>query len=150
MSARLRRLLGATEGNIAIEFALVAPILLLVLVGTVDFGLACYYRMATQHAAQIGAEHAALHGFDAAAIGTAMRNATAVGTVAANPPPAQSCGCVSGIGFAGQVCGTTCPDGGTAGNYVTVTAELVYTTILPYPGIPESFTFSEASFIRVQ
>jgi Flp pilus assembly protein TadG len=150
MAMRKRRRRGWSGGNSAVEFALVAPFIIALAVGTVDYGLASYQRMAAQHAAQVGAQQAALHGFDAAAIANAVRTATAIATISANPAPTQSCGCVSGTTFTAQGCGTTCPDGGQAGTYVTVSAQLVYKTILPYPGIPDSFTFTEASFMRIQ
>jgi Flp pilus assembly protein TadG len=141
---------GWNAGNSAIEFALVAPFIIFLAVGTADYGIASYERMAAQHAAQIGAEQAALHGFDTAAITNAVQTATAFSTISATPAPTQSCGCVSGAAFSDQACGTACPDGTNAGTYVTVSAQLFYRTILPYPGIPDSFTFTEASFVRIQ
>jgi Flp pilus assembly protein TadG len=141
---------GWRSGSAAVEFAMISPLLIGLLVGIADYGLATTQRLATRHAAQAGAEQAALHGFDATNITTAMQNASPGITVAASPAPAQSCGCASGTTVTTASCGSTCPDGTQAGTYVTATAQSVYTTVLPYPGIPSSFTFSEQAFVRIR
>jgi Flp pilus assembly protein TadG len=138
------------EGSSAVEFALVAPFLILMVVGTVDYGFASYQRMAAQHAAQVGAQQAALHGFDQTAIVNAVEGATVAAHISATPLPSQSCGCVDGTTFTTAACGTKCADGSNAGTYVSVSARVVYTTLLPYPGIPDSFTFNESAFTRTQ
>jgi Flp pilus assembly protein TadG len=150
MTRRFRRRRGWRSGSSAVEFALISPLVITLLVGIVDYGLATTQRLATRHAAQAGAEQAALHGFDATKITTAMQNASPGVAVAATPAPAQSCGCASGTTVATASCGSTCADGTKAGTYVTVNAQSVYTTVIPYPGFPSSFTFTERSFVRIQ
>jgi hypothetical protein len=112
--------------------------------------MAAYRRMQVQHAAQAGAEYAMMHGFSSTAITSAVAGATALPGIAALPAPAQSCGCVSGTAVVTATCGSTCPTGTAAGTYVTVSAQAGYTTIVPYPGFPSSFTFSAASMVRIQ
>lgn len=143
----LRRQAG---GNAALEMALIAPVLVLLLVGIADFGMAVYRKMQVQHAAQAGAEYAMVHGFSSAAITTTVTAATALTGIAALPAPAQSCGCATGTTVAAATCGTNCATGTAAGVYVTVSARGSYTTIVPYPGIPSSFTFTSASVVRIQ
>ncbi len=139
-----------TDGNAAIEAALIAPVLAVMLVGIADFGMAVYRKMQVQHAAQAGAEYAMVHGFDSAAITSAVTGATAFTGVAATPAPAQSCGCASGTTVTAAACGSTCAGGSAAGTYVTVSSHGAYTTILPYPGFPASLTFDAASVVRIQ
>lgn len=143
------RLLRDRRGNAAIEFALLATPLLLLLVGTVDYGLGIYRQMEVQNAAQAGAEYALKHGFAATNISSAVTAATPL-AVSANPAPVQTCGCPSGTTIASATCASTCANGQAAGYYVTVDAQATYTTILPYPGIPNSYTLTASSVVRIK
>jgi Flp pilus assembly protein TadG len=145
-----RRLARQAGGNAALEMALIAPVLVLLLVGIADFGMAVYRKMQVQHAAQAGAEYAMVHGFSSSAITSTVTAATAFTGITASPAPAQSCGCVSGTTVAAATCGTNCASGTAAGTYVTVSAQGSYATIIPYPGIPSSFTLTAASVVRIQ
>jgi Flp pilus assembly protein TadG len=138
------------RGNAAIEFAIVLPMLMTMVVGTVDYGIAMTQQMEVQHAAQAGAEFAALHGFDSSQISNAVSNATALSGLSVSPAPTQACGCPSGSTISSVSCTDTCTSGATAGTYVTVSAQATYTTILPYPGIPNSFTLTGQSVVRIQ
>ena len=145
-----RRFARHSAGNAAIEMALAAPVLATLMVGTVDFGMAVYRKMQVQHAAQSGAEYAMVHGFSATAITSAVTGATAFTGISATPAPAQSCGCPSGTTITAATCGTNCASGLAAGIYVTVSTQGSYATILPYPGISNSFAFTAASVVRIQ
>lgn len=48
VTRRIRKLLGDTRGSIAVEFALVAPVLMIVLAGVIDIGSAAYTRLSLQ------------------------------------------------------------------------------------------------------
>jgi len=58
---RVRRAWRSSRGQNLVEFALVAPILVLLLYGIVDFGLALDHRIALQHGLREGARYAAVH-----------------------------------------------------------------------------------------
>ena len=145
-----RRLARAAGGNAALELSLLAPVLTLMMVGIGDYGAAIYSQMEVQHAAQAGAEYAIRNGFNLTGIENAVTNATTFSGLAANPVPSQSCGCPSGSTITTATCGTNCASGAAAGVYVTVSAQGTYTTIIPYPGIANSYTFTEASTVRIQ
>jgi Flp pilus assembly protein TadG len=147
---RLWRLWRQRRGNAALEMALIGPLLVVLMIGAADYGAAVYQKMQVQHAAQAGAEYALRNGFVSTSIVSAVTAATNLAGVSATPAPAQSCGCASGTTITAATCGASCPAGGTAGVYVTVSAQGTYTTILPYPGIPSSFTFNAASTVRIQ
>jgi Flp pilus assembly protein TadG len=138
------------RGVAAIEFALVGPMLVVMMVCTVDLGSGIFRKMQVQNAAQAGAIYAALHGFTASSISTAVTSATSFSGISASPAPSQYCGCASNTGITTIDCTSTCTGGSTPGTYVTVSAQGVYATILPYPLLPESFTLTAQSTMRIQ
>ena len=148
------RLFGAKDncsaGVAAVEFALIAPLLALSIICTVDLGLGIYRKMQVQNAAQAGAEYAVTHGYLASAIATATTSATSFSAIQASPEPTRFCGCASASGVVGAACGSTCPGGSSAGTYVTVSAQSTYTTLLPYPLLPDSFALTAQSTVRIQ
>jgi Flp pilus assembly protein TadG len=147
---RLGTLSGDRIANAAIEMALIAPALVLMLVGMADYGTATYRRMQVQHAAQAGADFAMRNGFNSAAIMTAVINSTTLAGLEATPAPVEACGCASVGAVTPAVCGTTCAGGAVAGTYISVSARGTYTTILPYPGMPTSFVFDATSMARTR
>jgi len=171
----LRRLLGAkgcTAGVAAIEFGIIAPILAGALVCTIDLSLGVYCKMQAQNAAQAGAEYvlanigtnkyAACTQFSAsessaiAAIVPTYRDAVSsrmFSAISASPDPDKFCGCPSVSGVTGKTYGPqppTCASGVPAGTYVTVSATATYTTLLPYPMLDRSYTFTPKSTVRIQ
>lgn len=137
------------HGGALVEFAVTGPALVLMMVCAGDLGLGIYRHMQVQNAAQVGAQYAVAHGFDATAISSAV---TAVSSypLSASPAPTQFCGCPSASGVATADCGSTCPSGISAGTYVTVSTQATYTPVVPYPLLPSSFSFSNQSTVRIQ
>jgi len=139
------------SGLSGIEFAIIAPLLALTFIVTVDVGLGVYTKMEVEAAVQAGAEYAALNGFNSTNITSAVSNATNVSGLTVTPAPNQFCGCPSTSGVATATCGSTCASGEAAGSYVNVGAQATYTTILSYPSIvSSSYTFSSQSTVRVK
>jgi hypothetical protein len=99
-------------GVVAIEFAIVAVILIIMMVCTVDLGMGFYRKMQVQNAAQAGAQYAAARGFGESSIASAVTAATSFSGISASPAPTQFCGCPSIAGVAGVGCGSTCSGGG--------------------------------------
>jgi Flp pilus assembly protein TadG len=147
---RSTRLAQNDQGLAAVEFALLSPILILMFVCLVDLGLAVYTDMQVTSAAQAGAQYAMAKGFDASAISTAVTSATSLTGISLSPAPSQSCGCASASGITSAACTATCADGSHAGTFATVTAQRTYSTLLPYPIIPHSYTFSSQATVRLQ
>ena len=150
MRGALTRLWRNRAGNAAMELAFLASPLVLLLIGIADYGAATYAKMQVEHAAQAGAEYAIKYGYSSTAIATAVTAATANSGISATPAPAQSCGCATTTGVTAATCGSTCTGGATAGNYVTVSAQATYSTIVPYPGIANSFALSASTTVRIQ
>ena len=152
--ARIRAFFGsggsATAGAASIELAIIAPVLVLALIGTFDLGLGIYRSMQVESAAQAGAEYAIARGYSPGGVADAVANATSFAGITANPAPFQFCGCASASGVSVAVCGQSCPDGSSAATYVTVSAQGAYTTFLPYPMFPNTYNFAAQSTVRTQ
>jgi Flp pilus assembly protein TadG len=139
-----------TQGAAAAELGLIAPLMLLMGVGIFDFGEAIFTDMEVQNAAQAGAQYAVANGFDAKAVSAAVQATTNFTSVSATPAPNQFCGCATNSGVNELSCNSTCTGGSSPGTYVTVSALGSYTTMIPYPGMPKSFSFSAQSTVRLQ
>lgn len=144
---------GETErGSAAIELVLVLPLLLIMLSGIVEIGLAAMQAIRAQSAAEAGAIYATAHGVgDLTAIQSAVLNATGVPGVTA-PAPVVYCGCpvASGITAQGSDCSTICLDGKVPGKYVTITATVPHATVLPFLNLPLPAQFTGTAVVRVQ
>lgn len=150
MMPAARRYLRDKSGVAAIEFAALGGVMCMLLVVGADLGMAFYSDMQVQTSAQAGAEYAAVHGYDASAVAYAVTTATSSSGISSSPAPVQFCGCPGASGVASATCGTTCPDGMSAGTYVTVSATRTYTTLVAYPGFPNSYVQNASSTVRVQ
>ncbi len=137
------------QGSAAIEFGLMIPLLLTILMGLVELGDAMYEAMQVNSAAEAGAMYAAKNGFDAAGISAAVVNATGTQGIAAVPAPTQFCGCPSAVGVAPVACNSTCTGNATPGQYVRINAALDHRTILPYPGLSLPTTLTAQSIVRI-
>jgi Flp pilus assembly protein TadG len=132
----------------ALEFAVTAPLLIFMFVAMADLGLGIYCNMQLDSAAQYGAQYALANGYNTGAINSAVTNSSSLTplTVA----PTSFCGCPGTNGVVSQnVCGL-CSDGSTAGTFARVSVTHTYTTLIPYPGLPSSFTLSSQSTVRLK
>ena len=114
----------------ALEFALATPLLVVILGGAADFGLAQFYRTNLANAVAAGCEYAYLTGsaVTGSNIQTVVTNtmflpsgAAANLTVTVTGPKGY---CVTGSGptMSAATAGSTCSDGSTAGTYILITA----------------------------
>src|ERR1700722_10980771 len=117
---------SATNGSALVEFAVIAPVLLVFAIYTMDLGLLAYARMEVQQAAQAGAQYVIGQGtYNSTAISTAVTNATRFTAVTGTSSNFCGCPTTSGVTVCAASCGS-CSTGTCAttaqGNYVTVTA----------------------------
>ena len=141
---------GPFKGAVAVEFALIVPMLFLLFTALLDLGFAAYESMQVQAAAEAGAQYAMKHSWDAAAISAIVVAATSSGTISASPAPAQFCACPSAGGLTQIVCTRTCAGGVLPGQYAQVSAQLTHSTILPYPGLPHPLVLHGRATVRLQ
>ncbi len=131
--------LWRAEGGLgAIEFALVAPFLLTMLLGVLDFGMAFWEQMEIANAADAGAQWAMTNGYNQTTIVSVAQSATNLSLPSGNVSPQNVCGCASGttVTMSGTPpCSGTCPDGSTPQPYVVVDTRICYSTLFTWPGL---------------
>jgi Flp pilus assembly protein TadG len=113
------------RGNIIIEFALVMPVLFLLLVGMLDLGRYGLQKSSMLQGARAGGQYALVAPDETANIETTAQNATGLTGVTATS--VKFCECVSGTTVS---CETTCSGGATRKTYVTVTTTKTFSSIL--------------------
>jgi Flp pilus assembly protein TadG len=151
------------RGMALVEFGLAAPILILLLVTVIDLGLAFYQALQVQGAASAGAAYASRHAWDATGVNitNVVQAATDLGnkvTVPLGfPNTSQVCGCTNtglmveeGALPASGNCSsfTTCTGGG--GVYAKVKVQMLYSTLITYPGLPSPLTLTGTAYRRTQ
>lgn len=88
---KIREVLKRKQGQAIVEFALVLPVFILILVGIMEFGLVFHQYLVVTSASREGARVAALGGTDAE-VGTMVNNAAATinrGLLTVNVTPVQ-------------------------------------------------------------
>lgn len=125
----LRRLAADRRGNLMIEFALVLPILALMLVGLLDLGRFSLDKSAMLQGAREGAQYGILAPDDSANINTTAQNATGLtGVTATN---SVFCECPAVPGTAVTCSGATpCAAGATRKKYITVNTSRSFTSVV--------------------
>lgn len=127
----------SSRGQSIIEFAIVLPVLLLLVMGVIDFGRVYFAYVSVTNGARNGAEHAS-HGVGAVADTDAIREAVLadtsdlLNTSETNP----------------QVTVTTGTDA-YGGVYADVTVNYTYGTIFPWPGLPDSINLARTVRARI-
>ena len=163
LSARKLERRHSTAGAAAIELALLAPILMLLVLGAVELGRAINHKMQLASAARAGAAYALLSTFDATtdlsgvlsgncstsglpAIQVTMCSATNLTSSAVTAIPTRFCEC-DGTGGTLATCTDACT--GTLRDYITVTVTETFSTVISYPGIETPIALTESLTVRV-
>ena len=139
------------KGVAALELALLAPVLLLLLMGIFDVGQLTYTDMQVNAAANAGAQYVYSNGCASTqGIATAVTSATIL-SVTANPSPVCPVYyCATNGALVSSTSGATCPSGEKAGAYATVSAQAAFTPVAPWSGLVLPTTLSASSAIRYQ
>lgn len=121
------------SGASAAEFAMVLPVVIALLIGTIDIGAMAWTKMEVQAAARAGANYAlvnASRGFDATKVASAATNATNL-AVTFPEQPKKEFGCPDATTGITAVANSTtpCSNGTTPGSYVTVRTSTNFTPI---------------------
>jgi Flp pilus assembly protein TadG len=134
----IRRFIAGEDGitgTALIEFTLFAPLLVVMSIYTMDFGLYFYRQMQVQNAAQAGVDWAIANRiFNHDVITAAVTNATNYADITLPTDPILRCGCPSSTGVTFTPIASPCPVCGTAvgGRYVTVQTQATWNSFIRY------------------
>jgi Flp pilus assembly protein TadG len=153
-----RRALGKEAGQSLLELALLTPLLLLLLIGVIEFGRFAYLGILVGNAARAGAVYGAqslaqsadTSGIQTAADNDFQNNGQNVNTLTVNP--SLACGCDSSGTPTAAACAGTNAGLCTTGHWVvtlSVQAEGTYASLFKFPGIPTSVTLNRTCAMRV-
>lgn len=151
----MRSLVRSDSGTSLIEFAIVLPVLALLLVGLIDVGRFGYYSILAANAARAGAQYGMQNletAYDSPGIASAaeadgqnLPNWTASG---GSVTVAQLC---APLGAAPQTCATpwgSSPPEGTI-YYIQVQVTGTFAPLITYPGLPSQLPVSGSATVRV-
>ncbi|WP_374371136.1 TadE/TadG family type IV pilus assembly protein [Dongia sp.] len=151
----LSRLRRCERGAPAVEFALVAPLLILMLMGTLDFGLAVRAKSETEAAARAALQKGFGNMWDTVAMTTAAKAAlsydpTVQDTLALSTMP--SCYCNGVLTDSGDTCTkeSTCGGGGRPEYYLTINVTRTYDMLLDYFIVSDTLNLTASATARTQ
>ena len=137
------------RGGAAIELAVICPLLILLIIGVVDYGRIFYLSVTIANAARAGAEFGARE--PATVVDTAAMTAFAKadGQEAAPMRVDSRFYCECGEGVPNNAC-TLCPGGAAPDVFVEVTASKSVSTFFRYPGLRSSIPIVRTATFRSQ
>ena len=140
----LRKFARSESGVSAIEMALVTPVLLIVFMGLIDYGIAIFSKMELTGAVRSGAQYALIKSNDMDAIETTVINSSNldVDNIAVTTPY-ETCECSDGTLDA--TCTTTC-SADTLRHYIVISATYTYVPFF----LPNNIVLDASSTIRIE
>jgi Flp pilus assembly protein TadG len=146
----MKRNRKSDNGNATVEFALLLPLMLLLVLGAVDFARLFYAAITVASAARAGVQYGAqdtIKAKDTTGMQTAASNDAA--DITGVTATAQAyCECADGTRV--DCITGTCSGGTKPPAYVQVTVQKTFTTLVDYPGIPHNTALSRTAIMRVQ
>jgi len=145
-----RRGFRAAHGQSYLELAFVLPVLAIVLVVAADFGRLFYTYVGVINAARAGAQYGS-NSVTTAADATGMSTAAKQdGVNIANlTVSASQCTCETATSSIPACSSNFCAND-PQGNYVVVNTQVLFNTIVEYPGIPSPITLTGQAVMQVQ
>jgi Flp pilus assembly protein TadG len=136
---------GSDErGAIQVEFALITPIILLLLSGVIDLGLALQQTSTLKTAARMGAQYAMRFPSDDVGIAEVVKKAVAYDAALLTISNSTTCECPDGTAI---VCSDKCA-GSTPRKYVSVSVSMPYSSPLPTSMMLGNITTSGSAAFR--
>jgi Flp pilus assembly protein TadG len=140
------------NGNAVIEFTVLFPVLLLMLVGTMDFARVFFGGIAMENAARAGVQYGALSpgkaGDTSGIVAAALADATGQGLSGVTASARSFCSCTGSSSTVSCAIGTC--SGQTPNGYVEATVRYTFSSVLRYPGLPANMVISRTAKMRVQ
>jgi len=142
----------AEAGQAVVELALLVPVLLLIFLGTVEFGRLCYIVIETSGAARAAAEYGSQNPVTAAdnagMLLAAKQDAPELSRLTVTSST-DICQCATAPGTAIACATATSSCTGRVLVFVQVNTSAQYTPIYPYPGRPTSITVKGQAIMPV-
>jgi Flp pilus assembly protein TadG len=147
-------------GQSMLEFALMLPFLMLLMIGVIETGRAIYYTVEVNHAATAGVEYGAQNATTAQNIGLMESDATSdagfPGTMTATA--VNGCACDDGTGIScsyplatqSNCPSFSCPQGQQLVECVQVTTQATITPLFHFPGLPMNYQANGEAVMRVR
>jgi Flp pilus assembly protein TadG len=141
---------SAEGGGSLLEFALIVPLLVFIILGIVDLSLAISQSMVVTQAAEAGATYGTLahNQSDYTGMQTAAINASNGLSGFSVAPPFNWCSCTSG--GSAVSCSSSCAGSASPIMYIQVQTSATVQVLVGYPGLPSSFSLTGTSILRVQ
>lgn len=144
--AIFKNYISENEGASAVEFALLAPFFIIVLVATFDFGVYIQERMKIQSTAHTVAEYISVSQSEEGAQ-TVANEAYSGRNESIDVDTSFSCECGDGVV---AECPIVCEEEDDfQRRFVTVSVSGQFDALFPYPGVPETINMSTAVRMRV-
>ena len=134
------------SGSALVELALILQLLLLVLVVLVDLGRAYYYAISISSAAHAAAVYGLQNPTDVDGIKLAA-SSSASDITTLSTSVSYGCECHDGSSVVTN-CSTPPSCSNNYVNFVSATTTATFKPLLPYPGMPTSFTLQRSARLR--
>jgi Flp pilus assembly protein TadG len=143
-------LMSEESGASLVELALVFPIFVLLLIGSVDFGQAYFMAIEVAGAAHAAALYGSQNPTDTAGMRTAAQDDASNVPSLSVATPAYGCECADGSSYSASctTTPTTCPNNIGVVYRVYVSVSATYTPLLTLPGISSGLTFTSTASMR--
>lgn len=141
----MRKLLRSQSGTAVVEFALVAPVLIFLMIGLIEVGRYLYFGIMAAHAAETGAQYASQSLTNA-------QNGNGISSAVTSDSPG-----VTWVVTPNWVCysngnSVNCPalnSSSSITRYIQITVNANFQSLLNYPGIPNNIPISASTTMRV-
>ncbi|MGI9101633.1 MAG: TadE/TadG family type IV pilus assembly protein [Terriglobales bacterium] len=146
----------AQRGNAIVEFALVLPLLVVLVLGVADFGRVFYYAVMTANAARAGAQYALRNNYtNVMGIQNACIQDTGLPSAQFNSANVTEASCF--LRCPGSATEMTCTvvnlnscGAEQAYIYSRVRTQFTFNTLVSYPGVPNSTVLHGLAIMRVR
>jgi len=146
-------ILSGSQGQSLVEFTLVLPLLLILLIGAIEFGRAAYYSIEVTNASYAGVEYGAQTDATAGDINGIIQAALNEAPLLApdNVTTSIYYECPDGLATGPTTAATDCAgDGGRFFRYLVVNTQADLMPLFNFPGIPAVFSLKANASERIR